>query len=317
MTSTDLLLVAYCAAIVLASLAGGWLPSLVRLTHTRLQLMMSTVSGLMLGVAVLHMLPHAVEYFAAGDQSHAVFQAAVWLLVGVLGMFFLIRTFHFHQHTLAEEGAPQHAHAAHDCEHDQQHPHDHAHARRHEHSGPALGGAHRASWVGLAAGLALHTAVDGVALAASVSAEAGQTAVVPLLGLGTFLAVVLHKPLDALSITSVMAAGNWPARTRTLVNAGFALMCPLGALAFRLSLAGWVQGSDVLVGAALAFSAGVFLCISLGDLLPELQFHSHDRLKLSAALLLGVALAVAIELLPGHSHGGHNHSQPQHELHDE
>ena len=30
-----------------------------------------------------------------------------------------------------------------------------------------------------------------------------------LFGLGTFLAVALHKPLDALSITSLMAAGGW------------------------------------------------------------------------------------------------------------
>jgi len=49
-------------------------------------------------------------------------------------------------------------------------------------------------------------------------------------------------------------------------------------------------------------SAGVFLCISLGDLLPELHFHSHDRFRLSLMLLLGVAIAVAIEFLPGHQH---------------
>jgi zinc and cadmium transporter len=47
--------------------------------------------------------------------------------------------------------------------------------------------------------------------------------------------------------------------------------------------------SSVTAG-ALAFSAGTFLCIALSDLLPELQFHSHDRLKLSLALLAGMAL---------------------------
>ena len=51
------------------------------------------------------------------------------------------------------------------------------------------------------------------------------------------------------------------------------------------------------------FSAGVFVCISLGDLLPELEFHSHDRVKLSAMLLIGVALAYGIGLLePKHAH---------------
>ena len=38
---------------------------------------------------------------------------------------------------------------------------------------------------------------------------------------------------------------------------------------------------------------GTFLCIALSDLLPELQFHSHDRLKLSVALLVGFALMAA------------------------
>ena len=55
-----------------------------------------------------------------------------------------------------------------------------------------------------------------------------------------------------------------------------------------------------LDGVALAFSAGTFLCIALSDLLPELQFHSHDRLKLSLALLAGFGLmmgASAIEML--------------------
>ena len=61
---------------------------------------------------------------------------------------------------------------------------------------------------------------------------------------------------------------------------------------------------QLVVGTALSFSAGVFLCVSLADILPELSFHSHDRFTLSAALLLGVASAYAIGLLePLHSHG--------------
>ncbi len=49
-----------------------------------------------------------------------------------------------------------------------------------------------------------------------------------------------------------------------------------------------------MVGCGLAFSAGVFLCISLSDLLPELEFHAHDRVVLSLALIAGIALAYAI-----------------------
>jgi zinc and cadmium transporter len=48
------------------------------------------------------------------------------------------------------------------------------------------------------------------------------------------------------------------------------------------------------LGGALAFCAGTFLCIACADLLPELQFHSHDRLKLSLALAAGLGITVVL-----------------------
>jgi len=295
----EVLLAAYCILIVLASLAGGWLPSVIRLTHKRMQLIVSLVGGLMLGVGLFHMLPHA--YYQIGSLERAMW----WLMVGLLVMFFLVRTLHFHQHEPPElsENADDHQH------HDHEHDHDndgHGHAHHHHQS------SHRLSWIGVAAGLALHTLIDGIALAASVQAEAAH-ADVTLVGLGTFLAILLHKPLDAVSITSLMAAGGWSATSRNLVNAGFASMCPLGAAFFVLGVNRFVENQHVVVGCALAFSAGVFVCISLGDLLPEIEFHSHDRLKLSAALLLGVAVAYAIGLLESdhmHSHAHDAHAEP-------
>ncbi len=43
---------------------------------------------------------------------------------------------------------------------------------------------------------------------------------------------------------------------------------------------GGLIGNSV-AGWGLAFSAGVFLCIALSDLLPEMEFHSHHRVPLS------------------------------------
>jgi zinc and cadmium transporter len=146
--------------------------------------------------------------------------------------------------------------------------------------------------------------LDGVALAASVQGDMAHAALVPgftLLGFSTFLAVLLHKPLDALSITSLMGANGWPKSTAMIVNLGFAACCPMGALMFFYGAAHLNLPEHYVIGAALAFSAGFFLCIALSDLLPEVAFHSHDRLKLSAALLLGIALSVGIEMT--HSHG--------------
>ena len=187
-----------------------------------------------------------------------------------------------------------------------------AHDAQPEHHHPAYddckaaGHVHQLSWVGLFAGLALHTLIDGVALAASVAVTGSPSTAVGLIGLGTFVAVVLHKPLDALSITSIMLAGGWSPRARQVVNVIFSLMCPAGALAFFFFLGALGESMKLVVGLALGFAGGAFLCVSLADVLPEVQFHRHDRLKLSTALVLGVVLAWCIGLLePEHSHAPH------------
>jgi len=291
-----LLLTVYCLLIVLASLGGGWLPHVIRLTHTRMEMMISLVGGLMLGIGLFHMLPHAV------DELGSLERAIWWMMIGLLTMFFLLRAFHFHQHTPVDwtEGTEA-----------QQHDHDHddgcaVHERTHEHS-HHHGHSHHLNWMGVAFGLALHTLIDGMALGASIRSDAGHGALWSLFGLQTFLAIVLHKPLDAVSIASLMAAGGWSAGWRHGVNVGFALMCPLGAGLFFLGVGRFAGDQHVFVGCALAFSAGVFLAISLGDLLPEMQFHSHNRARLSLMLLMGIALAYLIE--QSHKHEDHKHQQ--------
>jgi zinc and cadmium transporter len=133
---------------------------------------------------------------------------------------------------------------------------------------------------------------------------------------GTFLAVALHKPLDALSITSLMAAGGWSKQAALFANIIFALMCPLGAIGFVLGLGTLAGEQNFVIGCALAFAAGVFLCISLADLLPEVTFHSHDRLRLTVALFLGVTIAWGIGYLePRHAHEGHHHPEAIQSIH--
>jgi zinc and cadmium transporter len=287
------MLVVYCVLILVASLAGGWIPLLVKLTHTRLQVATSFVAGLMLGVGLLHLLPHAWMELDSIDRTVA------WLLGGFLLMFFIQRFFHFHHHDVPEE-APELA-EEHACDHP---GHDH-----HAHHPETLAerSARRLSWGGAAFGLTLHTLIDGVALAASVEAERHAGATGWLLGLGTFLVIILHKPFDAMAIGTLMATGGWSKSARHMANALFALANPAGVLLFFL---GVTQAGDALhgwLGAALAFTAGTFLCIATIDLLPELQFHAHDRVKLSAALLAGLALAAGIGRF---ERTGHDHHRP-------
>ena len=328
------LLTIYCGLIALSALFGGLLPSMLNLTHRRMQFLVSLIGGLMLGVGVFHQFPHAVAAMSGHGHSaaSAMDWCVGWLMGGLLTTFFMLRMFHFHHHEAVGTNEDLDHLCGHDHDHDRhqdclaRHDHDHDHpqdpnSHRHVHH-PAQG----ASWIGIFLGLAIHSLIDGGALAAHLTADAMHSndygeSVHWLLGFGTFLGIVLHKPLDSLSITTLMAAGGWSVRSRHLVNAGYACMCPLGAVIFYLGVQ-QVSYQDVILAAALAFSAGVFLCISLSDLLPEVQFHSHDRLRLSLALLVGVLLAYVIGFAEhGHMHGhqggapdsqgAHNHGNPQ------
>lgn len=314
--STPALLTVYCVAIVAASILGGLVPLLVRLTHTRLQVAISLTAGFMFGIALLHMIPHALAEVAPAA-------AMTWVMGGFLTMFFLERFFSFHSHEVAEldddgkvltsaEDLPEHDHAAHACHH------DHAHA--HGMAGHTPG--NKLSWTGAAIGLTLHSVIAGIALASAVASETGVAddghahAASVVAGLAVFLVIVLHKPLDALTVITLTASSGFTKPTRHLINGLFALAVPAGVGLFWFGMSQAAAESSAFVGYALAFSAGTFLCVALSDLLPELHFHSHDRGKLSAALVIGVVLALVMaraeHALHDHDHApapgsGHDH----------
>ena len=307
--SPGALLFIYCGLILLASLAGGWIPLFFRLTHTKMQVATSFVAGLMLGVGVLHLLPHAWERLKSIDL------AVGWMLGGFLVMFFIQRFFHFHHHDVAGEDADEpHAHgASHGRGPD--HPHSHADHGHSQHEGEELTLAERSAskltWAGAALGLTLHTLIDGFALGTSVQADSLGHPLPALLGFGTFLVIILHKPFDAMAIGTLMAAGGSSRLSRHLVNGVFALAIPIGVMVFHFGAAQFSGGSGRYLGSALAFAAGTFLCIASSDLLPELQFHSHDRVKLSIALLSGLALAILIGAFETSGHDQVPHDLPQ------
>lgn len=278
------LLTIYCVLVGVASLGGGWLPSLLRLTHKRMQTLMSFLGGMMMGVAVLHLMPHA----AAQARSFDV--AASATMIGLLGTMLMVRWFHFHQHELPDDPVEIH-------DHDHDAGHDHDHDAKHDHpptdqcaQSPLTS---RFGWTGVAIGLSVHAMMDGVALGASVAGHAHDVTL-GFIGLGTFLAIALHKPLDALSITALMTAAGFNGYSRVAVNFSYALLCPIGAVACFFGVQGLGDSQSLVLGWALGLSAGIFLCIALVDVLPEVQFHRHDRGVLSTALVLGVLTAWAI-----------------------
>ncbi|WP_432797415.1 ZIP family metal transporter [Poriferisphaera sp. WC338] len=297
-----LYLVGYCVVILGASLLGGFIPFLVRLTHRRMQFAISFVAGFILGIALLHLLPTALGAVPAS-------QAVNWVIIGMLVMFFLERFFCFHHHDVEEanvdhascknppadvkEEVEKHVHGKCGCHEVHKEGNEQISRTAHE---------HKLTWSGAAVGLTLHSVIAGIALAAAMAGDGGTF----WPGIGVFMVVVLHKPFDSMTLGTLMAASGWSKGWRHVVNMLFALAVPLGAVLFLagIGVAGEVT-DNTFVGCAIAFSAGVFLVVSLSDLLPEIQFHHHDRFSLSFALLLGLGLAYGVLLFEGHDHGAH------------
>ena len=99
---------------------------MIRLTHTRMQVLVSVVGGFMLGVGIFHQLPHAVVAMSTGgnDASLSLDWCMGWLIIGLLTTFFMLRIFHFHHH----EAVVSDDDKDHLCGHD--HAHEHG---KHEH----------------------------------------------------------------------------------------------------------------------------------------------------------------------------------------
>jgi len=275
-------LIIYCIIILAVSLLGGWIPIWIKLSHKRLEIATSFVAGMMLGMGLLHMLPHAIQQF-----DHNIHDIMIWTLIGLLTMFFIERFFSFHHHDSYNTEVDC-------CGHENDtHNHNSGHKRNQ----------HHITWSGAAIGLTLHSILAGIALAAGVHNNSG----VAFAGIGIFLVILLHKPFDSMTIAMLMSAGKHSKNRIHFVNALFALAIPLGALLFHFGLANFSESN--FIAKALAFSAGTFLCVSLSDLLPELQFHHHDRIKLTLSLLAGLGFAWIVGLA---EHQSHNHDHAPH-----
>jgi zinc and cadmium transporter len=327
MTATGWIAI-YSLAVLAVSMSGGLLPFLGQITHGRLQFYLSASAGVMLGAAFFHIIPEAVEF--SGENF------GWWMSLGVVGLFCIERFIAPHTHEVAEGHMPEHQHAPGEFTplphpghvHGTAHVHSHGSGCGHDHvlppvlnplapanaapctepdhytAAPAFSG-----WMAVL-GLTLHTFMNGVGLGGAVIAEldrpiqhTGILARFALPGIALFLAIALHKPADALAVSMMLSRRGVSRFKVMLVQLGFAAMVPTGAFLFVLTR-GAIEAKmqTQLIGAALAFSAGTFLFIALSDLLPEVQFHHHDRLKLFAALLAGVALMGLIALLEPHNH---------------
>lgn len=286
----------YAFIVAAVCIIGGAVPLRRQPTHAHLQIYLSAAAGALLGAALFHLLPESSE-FIGGDFG---LPAAI----GVVAVFLMQRYLAPHSHEPTELAlAEQHEHHAHEHEAHAHHHHDHAHHDHacHDHAHGSVevtGGAKLGSMVAILA-LSIHSFLDGVAIGA-VTGVGGKA-----IGLSVFLSVLIHKPMDGLSVSVLLLNAKMKRARLWLVQLCYAALVPIGAGAFLLTRGAISEAMEgPVLGYTLAFSAGTFASIALTDLLPELHFHRHDRNKLSAAMLITMAVMFLAHML---GHGGHEH----------
>lgn len=226
-------------AAFVSAMAGGWLA----LRAVRYVGMIIAVgAGIRIGAAFFDLIPEAVEHLGSMDA------AMLWTAIGFLAFYAVDKVTNLH---VGHETAAE-------LDHD---------TSAHQHIGV----------VG-AAGMAIHSFLDGVALAAGLAVGGG---------IGTIIAavVVIHRFSDGIGVVSFLAAAGAP-RTTTFRWVALVAVAPvLGVL-----LASVVTVPDGALGAILGFFAGFFLYVGAAELLPEA--HRRDRSRLIVLATLGGATAI-------------------------
>jgi len=230
----------YALLAAAANVVGGLLITTASPRGIRAQrVLLGFGAGFMIAVALLAMLPHAMERDAAGP---------VW----VLGGYLLV---HATQHVLTP----------------------HFHFGEETHTDAVLD-----QRVGIAAllGLLLHTFFDGVAIASGFDAG-------PALGMVVFLAVLVHKIPEGVTVASIMLVSGNSEKRALLAVSLLGLSTLVGVL-----LTTWLRP---LAHHGLALSTGVTLYVGASNLMPEVQ-KERDPLA-SLAIFAGVAVYALAQFL--------------------
>ena len=115
-------------------------------------------------------------------------------------------------------------------------------------------------------GLFIHAFFDGLSISVGMQFDF-------LIGLLVFLAVLLHKFPEGLTIGSIMLAAGYSRRTVLVSAAGLGVATMLGVLTVFV----FERVSAEVVGMAFAFSAGAAVYVGASDLIPEIN-KSENRL---------------------------------------
>jgi zinc and cadmium transporter len=259
--------------IVLACLLGGVLSVgaaaliMFGLPRKWLAFTVSFSTGLLLAMAMLHLLPEALEM---GLTPHEVFPL---LLAGILG-FFALEKFAIWRH--AHHGVTEiDAHLDdHQCT-------DHTHTHHHAH------GAHGET-LSILIGDSFHNFTDGLLIAAAFLAD-------PALGWTTTLAIIAHEvPQEAGDFAILLSAG-WKRGRALFWNGVSSLTAIAGGIIGYLAL----DNARHWIPFIITIAASSFLYVAIADLMPRLKRETTSVGWHSVLLAAGIAV---IAFGTGHSH---------------
>ena len=137
--------------------------------------------------------------------------------------------------------------------------------------------------IGIAAyiGIGFHSILDGIAIGAGTMMNLSSIIII---------AVTIHKFPAALALSSLLVKGKEYTKKKILVSMFiFSLATPVGAL---ISVFVFQGLDDYIVATALGISAGTFLFISIGDLLPTVYEEHEKGYKNLVSLCLGTLVMI-------------------------
>jgi len=255
--------------IVLATLIGGLLSVLIAASLTVTLLgrvvkhLVSLSTGVLLGTALLHVLPEAFESGAhLGISAHALFMT----LLGGLMFFFLLEKAELYRHTHHHEGDGHHHH----------HQFDEEQAGR--------GG------LSVLVGDSIHNFCDGIIIAAAFLAD-------PHLGLVTSLAIIAHEIPQEVGDYIVLLNAGFSRAKALLFNAISGLAAVAGGVVGYFVVGPWESLFPFLLVAA----SSSFVYVSVADLIPQLQRRLPWRDTIAQLAWLGAGLGL-VSLLVNSSH---------------
>jgi len=128
-------------------------------------------------------------------------------------------------------------------------------------------------------GLSVHSLIAGLGLAVSSNFD----------GIGSliFYSIIAHKSTAAFSLASLFLLAKIKLKKRVLLIVLFSAMTPLGALFFSYVI---TSVNQQLLSPLLGLTAGTFLYVAVGELLPEVFHTKSHRWSKMALLIFGIVV---------------------------